>query len=95
MPVALYARISRDPAEQRVGVDDQLRRLTAYAAATWPGAEVVAWDDNDITAADPDGDRKLAVRHVGIVEGATEPGAETLLRRLPGAHNSLRAYSGA
>lgn len=54
MTVALYARISRDPNEQRIGVDDQLRRLTTYAAQHWPHTPTEAWDDNDLSAADPD-----------------------------------------
>ncbi len=55
--VACYARISRDPAEQRIGVDGQQRDLAAYAASRWPEAEVVHFDDNDLTAADPDVER--------------------------------------
>lgn len=57
MTVALYARISRDPHEQRIGVAHQLERLTAYAAHQWPDQPTVAWDDNDLSAADPDVDR--------------------------------------
>lgn len=57
MTVALYARISNDPKEQRVGVDDQVRRLARYAEQHWPGVPTATWDDNDITAADPDVDR--------------------------------------
>lgn len=57
MTVALYARISRDPHEQRIGVAHQLERLTAYATQHWPDQPTQAWDDNDTTAADPDIDR--------------------------------------
>lgn len=62
--IAVYARASRDPSEQRISVDRQLARCRAKADDLYPGAEVETFVDNDRSASDPD---------------VTRPGYEALL----------------
>ena len=52
--VALYLRISIDRGGRAEGVDVQERQGRAYAASTWPGIPVVAYSDNDLSAASDD-----------------------------------------
>jgi DNA invertase Pin-like site-specific DNA recombinase len=54
MTVALvYARASSDPTDQKISVDRQIKLCTARARQLWPDAEVKAFRDDAITAADP------------------------------------------
>lgn len=47
--VAIYARISRDPAGRVEGVDRQERWGRAYAAERWPSAPVLVFSDNNLS----------------------------------------------
>src|SRR5262245_55534013 len=54
MPITfVYARASRDPSEQRISVDRQVKLCTTRANDLWPAAEVRVFRDDAITAADP------------------------------------------
>lgn len=50
MHVALYLRISRDPLNLRAGVQRQLDDCTDIATRKWPDAELVVYEDNDVSA---------------------------------------------
>src|SRR5262245_49118114 len=52
--VFVYARASRDPSEQRISVDRQVKLCTARAVELWPTAEVRVFEDPAITAGDAD-----------------------------------------
>src|SRR5436305_13639134 len=51
--VAVYCRISKDPARLEVGVERQRGDCVALVARLWPGAQVRLFTDNDLSAADP------------------------------------------
>lgn len=51
---AVYARISRDRDEKRIGVERQEKLCLEYAAEHWPGVPVVAYVDNDVSGTTAD-----------------------------------------
>jgi DNA invertase Pin-like site-specific DNA recombinase len=52
--VLVYGRESRDPKDQRISVDRQLKKGCEYAARQWPGAIVLSFRDDDITGSKPE-----------------------------------------
>jgi len=53
MTVAVYCRISKDPARMEVGVERQRADCVELANRLWGEAEVRVFVDNDLSAADP------------------------------------------
>jgi DNA invertase Pin-like site-specific DNA recombinase len=51
--VLIYARASKDPKEQKISVDRQLKLCSERAQQLWPDAEIKPFRDDGITAADP------------------------------------------
>jgi DNA invertase Pin-like site-specific DNA recombinase/predicted peroxiredoxin len=55
--VAVYCRISKDPARLEVGVERQRVDCVELAGRLWPHAQIRLFTDNDLSAADPAVDR--------------------------------------
>lgn len=51
-PVALYARLSRNPDGKKESVPVQLKRGHVYGGERWPGREIRVFSDDGISAAD-------------------------------------------
>lgn len=82
-PVALYCRISHDPANLREGVDRQEADCRAIASTRWPGAPTALYTDNDASAlrARPEYQRLLADIQAGTVRAVVVWNQDRLVRR--------------
>lgn len=54
MPVALYARLSRNPDGTKESVETQVAAGRRYCEKRWPGRAVIIFTDDNLTAADED-----------------------------------------
>lgn len=91
--IAIYARASIDRKEQRISVDRQLDRCRALANTTWPDADVVVFEDNNLSASNPDIDRPgykrlLASIRAGHVDQVVSH-EQSRLTRHPGQWDEL------
>ena len=68
MPViAVYARASKDRAEKRISTSRQIAQATKLAGELFPGVEVHPYEDNDLSAADPNVFREHYHRMLGDI----------------------------